>query len=287
MSKVFLPQKEATSTFDIEAELISNNVFKGDGTTKPNADISWNNHKIVDLADASLDGDAVNKKYADNLKIDFKNVQVTEDKNFKGFALKSVGNASADSDAINKKQAQNMVQKAALYMRDRVILLNGASKPLANISWNNYRITDLGRCLLPSDAVNKAYVDNAGQYYTIYAELDGPIDAATVFSFGSSKAGNIKSGYVFATPGLIIKGSISSINLNGEASTTALSISPTINGTKSTRLITKPANSTKGFSTFTSSLAFIAGDVLNFASRSVDTAAYKTVVAVIVKVKIK
>jgi hypothetical protein len=68
MSKIFIPPKKTENKVDINSELIKYHVLRGDGTAKPNADVSWNNYKIVELGDATNDTDAVNKKYVDEKK---------------------------------------------------------------------------------------------------------------------------------------------------------------------------------------------------------------------------
>ncbi|WP_152439766.1 hypothetical protein, partial [Arcticibacter svalbardensis] len=106
----------------------SNDISFGDGTT---------NFKIVNLADPTAAQDAASKSYVDNKTLDPSNIPLATNNFF-------VGNSSGKATSTLKS----------------AIALSGFGTTLTDISFGNFKLTNLGTPLTDNDAATKKYTDD-------------------------------------------------------------------------------------------------------------------------------
>ncbi|WP_170827338.1 tail fiber domain-containing protein [Arcticibacter eurypsychrophilus] len=106
----------------------STDISLGDGTT---------NFKIVNLANPTAAQDAATKSYVDTKTLDPSNIPLATDNFF-------VGNSSAKATSTLKS----------------AIALSGFGTTLTDISFGNFKLTNLGTPLTDNDAATKKYIDD-------------------------------------------------------------------------------------------------------------------------------
>lgn len=152
--------------------------------------LDLNNNRIINVADAQSDGDALNRLYADN-----RYVNVTGDT--------MTGLLTLNTDPINPLHAATK-QYVDNQIDTRTLLLNGNNAMNANLNMGSNKIVSVSNPTQPQDAATKQYVDNnAGGGGS--ASLDGLNDVdlvniadgnILVYDSGSSNWINSPSPYV-------------------------------------------------------------------------------------------
>lgn len=124
---------------------------------------------------------------------------------------------------------------------------------------------------------------------TMCAEELGPIQMGRhEWSFGDSSAGNNDhrySGYTMAAPGRIIRMSLSSATRLGQA-TGPVKVLITVNGEATEYGIIKPEGQLAGYVIFETPLEVRAGSVINFVSKSTNTSAGASNVALLIELSL-
>jgi hypothetical protein len=113
------------------------NYLRLDGTNLPTSHINLNSNKITNLADPTVDKDAVNKEYVDDnfLKLDGTNLP-SANINLNSNKIINLADPTADKDAVNKEYvddaSNNKVSKTGDIMTGDLIT-NTGSGPVRNI----------------------------------------------------------------------------------------------------------------------------------------------------------
>lgn len=147
----------------------------------------------------------------------------------------------------------------AMGIDGKVMLVDGSSKPVRDISFNGKKIIDLSLPDRDTDAATKGYVDS-NSYITVCASAKGRlINNQYQFGFGGGSVRNIKkNGYVMLCDGVIEK-----VGLNGGSTNTETCIWITINGIDRTSFMKTSTQESVAWS-LTPPLSITKGEVINF-----------------------
>ena len=146
----------------------------------------------------------------------------------------------------------------AMGIDGKVMLVDGSSKPVRDISFNGKKIIDLSLPDRDTDAATKGYVDS-NSYITVCASAKGQLKHNHYpFGFGSSVRNSKRNGYVMLCDGVIEK-----VGLNGGSTNTETCIWLTINGIDRTSFM-KTSTQESGAWSLTPPLSITKGEVINF-----------------------
>ena len=146
----------------------------------------------------------------------------------------------------------------AMGIDGKVMLVDGSSKPVRDISFNGKKIIDLSLPDRDNDAATKGYVD-LNSYITVYASAKGQLKHNHYqFGFGSSVRNSKRNGYVMMCDGFIEK-----VGLVGGSTNTETCIWLTINDIDKVSFM-KPSTQLSGAWSLTLPLSIKEGDVINF-----------------------
>ena len=140
----------------LQKNYAESNFFYRDGSKTMTGDIDMNNKKIENLAKPTVNGDAANKKYVDDSKVDgsvFLKVDGTRT---------MTGNLNMNNNRIyNIPNPNGPKQPTPLAYTDLAYLhVDGSNKMTNPLNMNNKKITYLQAPTSNSDAATKLYVDN-------------------------------------------------------------------------------------------------------------------------------
>ena len=104
------------------------------------------------------------------------------------------------------------------FTRNNFLKLDGTNNMAGDLDLNNNNINNIADPSDDGDAVMKQYVDSRKPLITIWAQVNGPLNAKQFeWSFGSGEYTLARCGYCMPASGRIIRGSISSISESGTA----------------------------------------------------------------------
>ncbi len=137
------------------------------GLNSPTANINWGGYRITNLGVPSVSADAATKGYVDSygfssalfdsyLALSGTN-SPTANINWGGYRITNLGTPTVSADAATKGYVDSYGFSSALF--DSYLALSGTNSPTANISWDGYRLTNLGAPTTSTDAATRLYVD--------------------------------------------------------------------------------------------------------------------------------
>ena len=135
---------------------VESNFFKRDGSQPMTGDVNMNNKKIKNLSSPTVNGEAANKKYVDDSKVDgsvFLKLDGTR---------AMTGNLNMNNNRIyNIPNPTGIKQPIPLAYGDLAYLhVNGSNMMTNHMNMNNKKITNLQTPTNNTDAATKKYVDD-------------------------------------------------------------------------------------------------------------------------------
>lgn len=213
--------------------------------------------------------DVVNKKYVDDLqsKLQEEKHNMNKSLNMNGNKIENLKDPSGSSDAVNVKYLagqihylkqeieQKATQQATLisnHLQSNSLLLDGTTKPINDIDWNNKGIINLRDPIENQDVATKNYVDSTNFITIVDHHYRGNRRAHGWFYTKN------KPGYP-----MIRKGKLISMSLSGKKP--ACSVTLLVNNNlKHNYVVTKPENETFSSIDFEDGLELQRGDRIGF-----------------------
>ena len=166
------------------------NFFQRDGSQPMTGDVNMNNKKIKNLSSPTVNGDAANKKYVDDSKIDG-SVFVKLD----GTRVMT-GNLNMNNNRIyNLPNPSGSKQPIPLAYGDLAYLhVNGSNMMTNHLNMNNKKITNLQTPTNNTDAATKKYVDDKSkpQDLSPYLNKNGSLPMTGNLNMGGHKIINLE-----------------------------------------------------------------------------------------------
>ena len=157
-------------------ECVDDGTGTGTEVRQPIADTSWGGHKITNLADPTAAQDATTKHYVDRRTVAGRDPTRTgrtqpADTSWGGHKITDLAEPEAGQDAATKHYVdyyyatrqyvdRTVASKTPRVVKDTALLLDGTTRPAADISWGRHKITDLAEPTAGQDATTKGYVDS-------------------------------------------------------------------------------------------------------------------------------
>ena len=167
------------------------NFFKRDGSQPMTGDVNMNNKKIKNLSSPTVNGEAANKKYVDDSKIDG-SVFLKLD----GTRIMT-GNLNMNNNRIyNIPNPTGSKQPIPLAYGDLAYLhVNGSNMMTNHMNMNNKKITNLQTPTNGTDAVTKKYVDDKStnpQDLSLFFKKDGSAPMTGNLNLNENKIVNLE-----------------------------------------------------------------------------------------------
>ena len=174
------------------------------------------------------------------------------------------------------------------FTRNNFLKLDGTNTMVGDLSVNNHKIINVANPTLDQDAATKQYVDSRKPLITIWAQEVGPLNPGEYeWSFGSGDYTLAKSGYCMPAAGRILRGSICSVNDNGNRDISAhserITVGIVINGQVTNNEIIQPSGSYSNTTVFNAHIPLAQNDRINFRTSVGTPNATNTIVSLLIE----
>lgn len=160
--------------------------LKADGTVPMTGNLSMGLHKITGLAEPIDEGDAVTKKYVDDILYDENVYTATNFLNLAGTStmkadlkmgahkIVNVANPTLETDAATKHYVDDQINGALFIASANYLDVSGSTAMVGDLKMGTHKVTGLAAPTLDTDGATKKYVDDAiAGVPTNYLKTDG------------------------------------------------------------------------------------------------------------------
>lgn len=148
----------------VSVRYINNNFLRKDGSGTATGPLDMGKNRISNVVDPIDEQDVATKHYVDDVDATLlprdgsRSMQAAIDMD--GNRITNVGLPQQDTDGVNRGFVSQQDQGLLNTAMGLFLAVDGSARPVADISWGDRRITDLGDPQHGMDAANKMYVDN-------------------------------------------------------------------------------------------------------------------------------
>jgi hypothetical protein len=163
--------------------------LKADGTVPMTGNLSMGLHKITGLAEPIDEGDAVTKKYVDDILYDENVYTATNFLNLAGTStmkadlkmgahkIVNVANPTLETDAATKYYVDDQINGALINVSANYLDVSGSTAMVGDLKMGTHKVTGLAAPTLDTDGATKKYVDDKVSSIPAPPSLDGYLKA--------------------------------------------------------------------------------------------------------------